>query len=330
MGLRRTILLSRTTWLCVAAAGLLLVGGAAGHLVTPPSVSAGPVLPPLEVSAAALPDAQASSMPDVLGLEPDIAIRVLTDAGIDAEIELEKEPAAGNVGRVVGQDPIPGAQLSGDRAVAVVLQLSTAAEMPDLTGVSADAARADLEALGAIVTYEPVVRPAMQPRLVLGSQPDAGGPVSEVVVLQVTDPGQSVGLDQLSMLDYDSCGSEQDVSVSGQALAAGIVCDPDRGSPSHAEWNLSRKVVLLTGTVGLEDRGETGAAQVRVIVDGTAVWERAVPFGTATPLRIPVVDALRVRIEATTSAANTAPTVVFGDLSAVGRPDAIAALQDLS
>lgn len=330
MGLRGTIFRARTTWVCAAAAGLLLVGGMAGHLITPPSVTAGPVLPPLEVSAAALPHAQATAMPDVLGLEPDIATRVLADAGIDADIELEKEPAAGDVGRVVGQDPIPGAQLAGNQAVAVALQVSTPAKMPDLAGASADDARTDLEALGAIVTYEPVVRPAMRPRLVLGTQPDAGAPVGEVVVLQVTDPGQSLGLDLLPMLDYESCSSDEELSISGQVLAAGIVCEPYRGSPAHAVWNLSRKAVLLTGTIGLEDRGETGAAQVRVIVDGATVWERSVTFGTATPLRIPVANALRVNIETTTSAEDTAPTVAFGDLSALGRPDAIAALQDLS
>lgn len=329
MASRGTVLRARTTWVCVAVVGLLLVGGAVGHVITPPSVTAGPVLPPLEVSAAPLPEAQDAAMPDVLGLEPDIATRVLADAGIDADIELEEEPAAGDVGRVVGQDPIPGTQLAADQAVDVVLQVSTTAEMPDLTGASADDARADLEALGAIVTYEPVVRPAMRPRLVLASQPTAGSPVPEVVILQVTDPGQSVGLDLLSMLDYDSCGSEDEVSISGQLLAAGIVCEPYRDSPAYAVWNLSRKAVLLTGTLGLEDRGETGAAQVRIIVDGTVMWNRTVTFGSATPLRIPVGDALRVRIETTTSTEDAAPRVVFGDLSALGRPEAIAALEDL-
>ena len=318
------IVRSRLTAYLAGALGLMLVGGFVGHAVNPPTVVAGPTYAAPSPRPSVAPVVDDGVMPDVLGLEPEVAQRVLRDAGVSVELSVEERPAAGVSGLVVEQAPLPGAD-PGDR---VVVTVGTTARMPDLVGLTSDEARAALEDLGAVVVLDRVVRPARAPDLVVATTPAAGADVTDAVTLGVSDPGESLGLEQLSTLDDDGCGYGDRASVGGEIVRTSLTCSPYRAEPAYLVWNLSRKAVVLTGVAGLDDRGSTRGASLRVIADGHVLLERDLVFGEAVPLRVDVSGVLRLRVE-TTSVSADGSDVVLGDLAVVGRPEDVAALQDL-
>lgn len=309
-------------WVC-GAVGLLLIGGAVGHFVSPPTVAGQPVLAvPTQDDLADEDASDGTSMPDVLGLGEAAARRALADAGIDATIRTTQRSAAGPAGLVLDQEPGPG----DPPREQVGLVLSRRASMPQVSDMSLADARGALEQLGAVVRVDRVVRPDQKPGRVLDSAPTAGEPLGPTVVLQVSDPGQAIGLAELEMIDGD-CDQVSGGSVNGRTLASSIACSPTSDSPSHGVWNLGRKVAVLTAVLGVEDTGTAAPGRVRILADDEVVLDRTVEFGTDVEVRLPVDGILRLRVETTTTSEDE-PTVVLGDAMLVSSQKALAQLRD--
>lgn len=314
----------RSRWLTWVAGvvGLLLVGGAVGHFVTPPTVMGQPVLAvPTKEDLVGEGAAAGAGMPDVLGLDEVAARRALADAGIDANVAVKERAAAGPAGLVVDQEPNAG-DLPPEQ---VRLVVSRRASTPEVVDKPIADARGILEKLGAVVRVERVVRPDRQPGRVLGSAPAAGEPLGQTVVLQVSDPGQALSLADLEMIDGD-CDEMSDGSVNGHALQSSISCSPYSESPSYGVWNLGRKVAALTAVLGVEDTGTAASGRVTIIADGDVVLDRTVTFGTDHEVRVPLDGVLRLRIE-TTSNSDDGPTVVIGDAALVSTQKALGQLE---
>lgn len=312
----------------VGVVGVTLIGGLLGHLVTPPT-AAGP-----QTLVAPVPDDQDGQdtvvmVPDVLGLERDIAARAISDAGLATKVTFTSEPAAGDVGLVISQNP-PVGQPPGKE---ITLTVSAPATMSDAVGKSSDDVRDELEDLGAVVVVEPVVRPDADDGTVVGTTPRAGRKLGQIVTLQVAEAGEALSLDQVTPLD-SSCGTTGQVTIDGTPVDVGYSCDVSKENPGTLSFNLARKAALLTATVGIADTSSvtTGSATVTVYVDGKKAESYRASFGAATTMRVLVSNALRVRIEVATSFTddswNTLP-VVLGDLAVTGTAIDLDALADL-
>lgn len=326
---RRIIRFLRKAWpWIVGAVGLMLLGGLIGHLVTPPTAAGPPTLVAPVTDAPGTQD-DIATMPDVLGLDQDIAARAISDAGLVAKVTFTSEPAAGEPGLVISQNPPVGQQPGKE----VTLTVSTPATMSEVVGKRSETVRDQLEDLGAVVVVEPVVRPDADEGTVVATTPKAGRKLEQIVTLQVADAGEALSLDQISPLEA-SCAATGQATINGTPISVGYSCDVAKDSPGALSFNLARKAALLTATVGIADTSTvtTGSATVTVYVDGKRSETYRAAFGATTAMRVLVTNALRVRIEVTTSfiddSWNTLP-VVLGELAVTGTAVDLDALADL-
>ena len=132
--LRRVLAPFRTrAGLVVGGVGLdLLLGIVLGRLAFPIHDEA-PA--PLVLPSAASVGAAEVAMPDLGGLTTEQSRRVLVDAGLErAKVTTRSVEYAGPEGLVVGQQPIPGANVGHDSVDGVTLTLSRPGLIPDLSG----------------------------------------------------------------------------------------------------------------------------------------------------------------------------------------------------
>lgn len=296
----------------VGAVGLMLVGGAIGHVISPPTWAGEHV-----ITAAAVPDeetdAPVARMPDINGLELPTARRVLSEYGVEAKVTTRERPAAGPVGLVVEQQPAAGDDV-GD---SVTLTTSTAADMPDLAGSREAVARSTLEGLGAFVRIEPVVDPRNAGE-VLTTVPAAGQPLGLVATLRVAIDGVGLDLSQLDLAGYSECdvSSDSTTTLGGKEVADTLACFPD-DAPAFVAYAVRKRADVFEATLGIDDQHDAGSANVRVLADGKLVGSWDVGANTATPIRVVLRGATRLRLEVIARAG--APRVVFGSARLVGQ-----------
>lgn len=266
--------------------------------------------------------------PNVLGLSESDARQVFANLGIGGDdLGVEQVPAAGQAGLVVGQRPEPGAELDGS----ATLLVSVAATVPEVVGAQEADARAWLAGLGARVVVERVFHDTAAEGTVLAVEPAAGQPLVDTATLQIAGAPSSVFLAELEPVE-SACGTVDEAAVNGSPVGPSLQCQPYADEPTAAEYVLNRRVSYLEASVGIDDRTSAPtAALVRVLVDGAPVFEERIEFGAATPLRIAVTGALRLRIEVgpadpSGECCPERPDVIVGDARLVGGPDAIEAL----
>ncbi len=313
------------------AVGLLGVGGSAGWvlrgwLAAPEFRVDAPVVDrPIVVADA--PDV-AEGAPNVLGLPETDARQAFGNLGVSgASVRVEQRPAAGQAGLVVGQQPEPGSELDGT----ATLYVSVAAVVPEVVGLTEEEARGSLADLGARVVAERVYHDSEAEGTVLAVEPAAGEPLVDAATLQVVGAPSSVFLAELEPVE-SGCGTVDTATVDAVALGPSLECQSGSDEPTVAEYVLNRQASYLEATVGIDDRTTApSAVAVRVFVDGAPAFDQRVEFGTATPLRVPVVGALRLRIEVAPAEVSyeccaDSSSAILGDARMVGGPDAIDAL----
>lgn len=134
------------------------------------------------------PSADVAEVPSVLNLDAAAARQQLEDAGFRPVVE---EAFADTVaaGLVISQDPSAGASLGRLEPVIVTISRGPAlAPLPNVVGLSAEAARADLDRRGFQVIEVAAFSEDVSAGTVLGQEPLAGAVVDRrsVVVLQVS------------------------------------------------------------------------------------------------------------------------------------------------
>jgi hypothetical protein len=239
--------------------------------------------------------ASVDTMPSLLGLTEQRARQVLADASVDLKrVSTTMQPYAGEQGVVIGQTPLSGSSLGSS---AIVLTVSTPAKMPPLEGMSLDGARDMLTQIGASVLVETRYQPSTKENTVLETRPAVGAPLTDRATLVIAEPPSAVFLSQLQSIS-SSCGAET-LNVAGVSRSDALVCQPGEDSPSVMEYLLNRRVAEFQTVLGLGDRGARDASVTfRVFVDGRRATLVTLAFGQTQKITIPVVSALRIRIEA--------------------------------
>ena len=267
--------------------------------------------------------ADAGTMPNVLGLPEQTARQVFADAALDpSRIATTPQPYAGESGIVISQDPAAGTPPGQGK---LYLTVSAPAKMPRLVGAVLDDARTPLAQLGATVLIKSRYKPNAAENSVLATEPTAGQPLTDRATLVIAEPPSSVFLNQLRAIDSD-CSTET-LNVAGTQRQDALVCQPNEGSPAAMDYVLNRHVASLAVAVGLGDRGANDApVTFRVFVDGKRAFAETLRFGQAHAIRIPVVGALRIHLEADVpkqGPSGEAPQAVFAGARFLGGRTAI-------
>jgi eukaryotic-like serine/threonine-protein kinase len=120
-------------------------------------------------------------VPSLFGLTEDAAIAELEEVGLEAASEFA--PSEEPEGTVFGQDPEEGTEVEPGSTVVIVISEGPAEEeltMPDVLGMDAGDAEAELEDEGFVVSLVEETQPCAQPSgAVCRTDPPPGSPVSE-------------------------------------------------------------------------------------------------------------------------------------------------------
>jgi PASTA domain len=313
--LARRILRARTTSLVAGAAGLVLVGGGASHLLWPPSVvSIREVRPPsVNVTNVAV----TANMPDITGLELAAARQAISDAGVTANVSTTQRPAAGPAGVVVAQTPP-----AGTPATAVTLTLSARTTVPVLAGQSLTAARAALRTLGASVTISRIVSTAAA-GTVVATLPRSGAALTASVEIQVADPGLTLTFDQLRSPESPGCNTSSGVTIGGKPQQLALSCSPNTENDAHTDVILGRHAQVFTATLGFTDMSSPGTAHVVILGDDRVLKTYTLTYGKPVDVHVPVTAVLRLRVQVDqikNPPGGLLPTIAFGDPSVSGDP----------
>lgn len=202
------------------------------------------------------------TLPNVLGLDEDEARQAYQDAGVEpSDLDVVQVPFVGRVGSVVEQDP-PGASKVPKPGTRLRLLLARAATMPDLRGLSADAARGELDAIGVGAATQVRYEPSVQPGEVARTEPAAGAPAVPQATLFVSEEGSSVDLAALEPVASDC--SIGDATVRGATVADAVLCDAF-STPARADYAINARVIGLDGKLALAD-GHASGARARLVV----------------------------------------------------------------
>lgn len=237
-------------------------------------------------------------VPNVLGLSKDSALQAMVDSGVEpSSISTKVSPHVGDAGLVVDQSPSPGTKAKGKK---IVIGLSGEAKMPELRGQQLDDVRAKLTAMGAKIDTEYRYKQGAKENEVISTSPVAGVVVTRSVKLFAAEPLSSVFLSDIEAISND-CSNES-ATVGGEDYEHSLVCSPQAGQPSVAIFQLNRKIETFTAKIGLADDGDD-SAPVRFVVkrDRTVVGSFTVRFGQTREIKVPVVDALRLTLQASGS-----------------------------
>ncbi|MGN6588379.1 MAG: PASTA domain-containing protein [Solirubrobacterales bacterium] len=311
----------------LAALGLLALGGALGWYLHEWSGRGDlkvAVDRPVQVYA---PEAvKEGTVPNVVGLAEDEALRVLSDAGVTlARVRTHVVSAVGPSGLVVRQSPPSGVPLA-HRAIA--LELSGPAVMPELEGKEEAEAKEALSQLGARVSVISRYEAGADEGTVLATDPLAGETIADKAVLEVAAPLSSVFVTQLIPLQA-SCRTGEEALLAGEEQAEAVICLPEPGAnPRSVTYQLGGEAETFEADLGLDDGGNAEApVEFRVLVDGRPALTRQLRFGESLPVEVPVLGSFQLQLEAT-AVGRTAPgspplRAVFGEPRLVGSREAI-------
>lgn len=266
------------------------------------------------------------TVPNVVGLTEDEALRVLSDAGVElGSVASHVVPDVGPAGLIVSQGPPSGVAI-GQRQIS--LNVSGPAVMPDLGGEPEAEAKEALSALGARVTVLTRYEPGATEGSVLETEPAAGETIVDKATLRVAEPLSSVFLTQLPPSD-SNCRSGEEALIAGEAQTEAIICLLQAGAnPRSSTYVLGGQIESFRANLGLDDEGNSEAlVEFRVFVDGDLALSRKVAFGEQIPVEVSLLGSFQLRIEAAAIGA-TAPgspdlRATFGEPRLVGSRSAV-------
>lgn len=256
-------------------------------------------------------------MPDVRGLDPDSAMQVLADAGVDiAAVRTTDRPAAGESGVVIEQVPAFGAS----RPAEVVLVVSAPATMPSLVGQNADEAMVTLRELSARVDTVGVYRPGEVVGLIVSTDPAFGEIMPPGVTLIVTEAPSSVDFAALSSVG--SCDPAESLQINGKQLATGVSCSGSTSGRTNT-WELGGALEVISGTIGITDGSSPGTAvRIDIVADGAVLGSFDLTSGISRQFEFNVSEVQSLVVTVTTLSSGS-PTVGIGDFFGLGTAEKI-------
>lgn len=288
--LRVTTVVSLVLW-TIAVAG----AGFAGGWLTQERIQAQRTTEgPTVVEIPALVETNAESMPDVRGLSLADAKQALADIQINAgAVDVTTVEWAGEPGVVIAQDPVVGETVKD----AIALRVSSEVTMPDVVGLPKGEAIDKLRALGVepeIVDKYELTSPT---GTVLVAEPGVGKPLLSTVTLTVAQPGSSVFFSRLAAVDAPCSVKAADVNA--VRYSNSVSCRTgDVDYTQVGVWLLNRRAALITGMVGVDDKGATtAAATVTVTGDGKPLATLDVSYAKPAELSVDVTGILRLEID---------------------------------
>lgn len=265
----------------------------------------------------------ARSMPDLRGINVQDARQVLADLGVPASsVTVTEQPAAGEVGVVLTQDPVFGYEVDG----AVRLEVSQQARVPQIDGRDATTVLADLAKLGAQTKTVSRFVPDAVVGAVASIRPAPGTVLPDLVrVVIATAPGE-LDLTTLPAVQ-DECYVGED-AMNTKTYPNLLTCDAYAGEPVEQSWVIGRRAQKVTGLLGVPDDADAGAqARLEVLVDGQPVGVQVTAgYGETTPFEATVADGFRLTLRVT-SDSDEGDSAGIADLTLVGDPSAIKALE---
>lgn len=259
----------------------------------------------------------AAEMPDLLGMNADGALQVLVDAGLaESDVTTSPLPWAGPPGRVVQQEPRPGA-----RTRPATLRLSAATTVPTLVGLGLSEARSLLTARGAAVDVVRVYRAQARTGVVLAATPAVGAPLPELVTLTLAVEASSLFLDGLRL---DGSCSTGPVTAGGTTFGHALRCPTPYEVGARAQpvvLPLAGLADALTAAVALDPGAvTTGTVRVTVLADGKQVASVRVTGGSAVPLEATLRGAAQLSLVVT---GEPGAMAVLGDAALLGSSEAM-------
>jgi hypothetical protein len=312
----------RVTAAIATAAGVLLIsvgfvgGWAANDRIQAARSEPGPSV--IEIPARADLD---GIMPDIRGLNVADARQVIVDVGFDPNtIEVSGVPWAGDPDLVISQDPVVGEHVTGT----ISLKISEAARVPDVIGQNHRDAIDVIRALGA----EPEVVEAFDLQAPTGSvlsiEPAVGELLPRTVRVTVAQPGSALYLNKLRAVS-GSCSSTE-AQINAQAYKQSLRCGTGTTkSPRTTVWLLNRKVQVISGVIGINDKDDPGlVVDVTVIGDGQVLGTYTTSYAHPAEVNLAVPGVLRLEVQATSG---KSANVVLGDWILKGTTEDIDALE---
>lgn len=276
----------RTVFVVLTVAALLVIGGSLGRLLLPREYS------PLIVEAADTVAGTDQVMPDVVGIDQEVAGFVLADGGISVPIEVTAAPAAGQLGRVLSQDPKPG-QPVGDL---ITLTVSEEWKMPDYVGTPSLEARVEMDRHGAVITESTVLDLSQRPGHVVRTNPPAGETAPQVIEVIVAEEGEGLSLLDVRTEAQGRWSSSSNMSVNGKKMAKAYIGN-QRSDEVRGWWVLGRNAASLKATVGVSDAGPTDASGKFIFLgDGEVIGEWEVHYGESVEIEVPLNGVLRMEM----------------------------------
>lgn len=220
-------------------------------------------------------------MPDVVGLDADIASVVLQDAGIAPEaVSVSERPFATVPQLVLEQAPRAGSEAP----TAVQLIVAGIALAPDLVGMSIDAALTALEEIGAESTLTPVPILDVSPQTIIGQSIPPGSAVAGPVDLSVAAEPPSTPLGDLGGEEWDRCylGTAE---VDDIRHPDTVYCHAREERDAWIVYRLDRSFERLRLNLAILDGSSAASAVVEIRGDGALAQSLGVSRGVS-----PVVD----------------------------------------
>lgn len=231
-------------------------------------------------------------MPDVRGLVANEAVQLLADSGMPASgVTSTDQPAAGESGLVIAQDPVFGYAM-GDE---VRLVVSAPAVVPDFAGRSAEDVLDDLDALGAEVTRTSQYVPGVPPGQVARISPAPGTELPVAVEVTV-----SAEPDELALRDVDtqqgSCGEGED-TLGGTSFPSLLTCYAS-GRAGKEVYILRRAATRLSGVLGMPDAEAKASSSVAldIVGDGVVLSTVSAVYGRPTRFDVAIPGVLRLEL----------------------------------
>jgi hypothetical protein len=254
-------------------------------------------------------------MPDLRGLSEADSRQILADVGVSASaINIVDQPAAGEAGIVLGQDPVYSYPVDGT----VSLSVSVEATVPEFEGRAATEVLDELDQLGAEVKTVSRYVPGVEVGEVASVTPAPGTllPVAVTVVI-AAEP------DEVALIDVaateDTCYTDTD-SLNGRTYDRLLLCSADAG-PVSQTWVVKRAGSRLTGVVGIPDSGDPSQSmQIEIVADGLVVSTLVATYGKTTPFEVDMSGVLRLSLRYRSSTRDYA-TLGVAQLRLLGDPE---------
>lgn len=251
-------------------------------------------------------------MPDLRGLAANDARQILADVGVSAkDVLVTDQPAAGEAGLVLGQQPVYGYPVEGT----VTLSVSTPAEVPEFAGRAATDVLSDLDELGAEVEIISRYVPGVEVGQVATITPRPGTLLPVAVTVVVAAEPEEVDLAALSAVD-DNCYTQSD-SLNGTQFANLLTCSSDRTAYEQS-WIIKRAASRVSGVLGIPDSSEPRETmQLEILVDDVVVASYTAEYGATSRFDVDVTGALRLTLRFR-SLTNDYATLGIGHLRLLG------------